>query len=127
MINSQFISEHWVGLWLTGLGSVVILSLVPGFSPPSQYSLDKLMHFGAHFCLAAVPLFCFVRREAAFLAVGLIPALGFALEYAQKGIAGREFSPEDMLANNLGALAGILVGLALRMNKRFQRQTGQKP
>ena len=101
------------------------MSLMPSCSPPgAQYNLDKIIHFGAYFILTVIPLLSFVRRIAAFLSAGLIPVLGFFLEYGQKYVPTREFSPEDMIANNIGAIAGVFIGIMLRLNKRIIRQAG---
>jgi len=109
----------WVVFWAICLLGIVIASLMPSLKPPKEY--DALLHFICYFALAAVPLARFNGRKAALVCAGSIPVLGLVLEYFQRSIAGREFSPEDMLANNIGTVAGILVGMVLRFIRRISR------
>jgi VanZ family protein len=114
--------DYWVVGWLTVLCAVLLLSLLPSCSPPgAAFHVDKILHFTMYFFLTAVPLARFIRRYYGMVAAGLMPVLGFCIEYGQKYISGREFSPEDMIANNLGAISGILLGLLLRLRRRFRR------
>lgn len=116
-------SRYWLAIWLTGVAAVIAASLLPHFTPPSKgvIPLDKICHFGVYAILAMIPLARIRRRELAFIATASIPVLGMLLEYAQKNVAGRDFSAEDMIANNLGALVGIALGLILRLNRRAER------
>jgi VanZ family protein len=114
----------WIVSWVICLAGVGIASVIPFFSPPQQF--DKILHFGCYFFLTAIPLACFIRREVAFLSAGCMPPLGLALEYIQNGINGRNFSPEDMIANNLGAAAGIGVGILFRLLRKENRIKRQK-
>lgn len=72
--------------------------------------------------LTAIPLAFFSNRKAAFLCVGAMPIIGFALEYMQQNIGGRQFSPEDMIANNAGIILGVVTGILIRVMLRFRRQ-----
>ena len=72
--------------------------------------------------LTGIPLIGFTNRKLAFLCVGLMPIYGFTLEYLQKSIGGREFSPEDLLANNGGIVIGVACGLVIRMLRRVRRE-----
>ena len=119
----QFVTRYWIGFWLAGICAVVIGSLLPQLGPPSDgiLPLDKIAHFLAYAVLALLPMARIYRRELAFITTASIPVMGMLLEYAQRGVAGRDFSPEDMIANNLGALIGILIGIALRLNRRAAR------
>ena len=109
----------WIVVWMICIAGVGIASIIPSFSPPHQF--DMVLHFGCYFFLTAIPLAFFVRREVAFLSVGCMPPLGLALEYIQTSINGRNFSPEDMIANNLGAAAGIVIGILFRLFRKENR------
>lgn len=115
-------TNRWVAGWLCSLAGVAILSLLPSFNPPKQ--LDKMLHFICYFILSAVPVARFTRRDIAFLCAGIIPSIGVLLEYMQNSINGRTFSAEDMLANNLGVVAGIAIGILLRLSRKESRLTG---
>ena len=103
--------RFWLGLWISAIAAVIVLSLVPPPSVPLEATLhiDKLLHFFAYFALAfgAVQLFRRGRTHAC-IALGLI-ALGIALEWAQGTLVPhlRMFDLWDALANLLGVLAGM--------------------
>lgn len=119
----------WPTFWLLLGLSFAVTALLPSDGPPpgSEYHLDKMVHFITFACLAAIPLARFNARVPAFVCTGLMPVFGLMLEYMQKDIAGRQFSPEDMVANNLGILLGIAVGIFLRLQRRIFRQQGGRP
>ncbi len=123
MKTSKKISNRWPHLWLFCLAAICIVSTLPFFSPPE--ATDFLLHLICYFLLATIPLACFDRRDFAFMAAAAAPTMGLLLEYLQGHIDGRIFSPEDMLANNLGAGLGIITGLVFRLIRKSKRLTGE--
>ena len=116
----------WPVSWLACLFLVAFAALMPTNSPPpgSAWQLDKIVHLLFFAVLTIIPLVAFTNRKLVFFCIGIIPIFGFTLEYMQKNISGREFSPEDMIANNAGIVLGIVCGIVFRMKKRFRRQKG---
>lgn len=118
------LKDRWILAWLVLLGIVCLFSVVPAFSPPDV--IDELLHFGCFFLLTSIPLARVRRRIVAFVFVGCMPTLGLLLEYLQRNIHGRTFSAEDMLANNIGAAAGIVVGILFRLVTKRNQVQGER-
>jgi len=119
-----------VGLfcWILLLGSMVFFSLVPGSgqSPGEAIHLDKIFHFTTSCLASMLPLIFISSRRPAIFCAALIPVLGFGLEYLQRGVTGRTFSPEDLIANNLGVVFGVIIGCGCRIYRRYKRKGGKK-
>ena len=123
----EYITKNiWVVSWLACLFIFSVSALMPTDSPTpgKEWQLDKIIHFLFFIVLTVIPFAFFPIRKWAFFCTGIIPIWGFTLEYMQKNISGREFSPEDMIANNAGFLFGIICGIVLRMIQRLNRQKG---
>lgn len=123
----KYITQNiWPISWLACLFLFACSALMPtnGSTPGSAWQLDKIVHFLFFAFLTALPLISFKNRKLTFFCIGIIPIFGFTLEYMQKNISGRNFSPEDMIANNGGIVLGIIIGIIFRMRKRFLRQKG---
>jgi VanZ family protein len=97
--------------WILGfvlVGFVVIVCLVPGDKLPGTPFNDKFSHFIAHFALAAWFAGLMPRRRwwKIFAGLGL---LGIGIEVAQALMhEGRDADPRDVLANSIGAIAGLV-------------------
>ena len=125
MDSKNLIKQYiWVVSWLAVLIAFALSALVSTDGPPLGESnhLDKVAHVLIFLFLTAVPIAFFSNRKWAFLCVGAMPIIGFALEYMQQNIGGRQFSPEDMLANNGGIILGVAMGIMIRVMLRFRRQ-----
>ena len=104
-----------MAVWVCLVASVVVLSLLPASMAPEELVDDRLEHGLAYLVLAVIPVAAFERRGTALAAaLGLIP-LGILLEVLQRQIPGRAFEWKDIESNSLGVMAGMLVGLALRL------------
>ena len=83
--------------------------------PPQEISellgWDKAQHFTAYFGLALMAVLGWSGRRAFLLFLAVI-ALGGSLEILQ-AFVGRDAKWGDMLANTLGAIAGMLLALGL--------------
>lgn len=102
-------------LWVIQICAVVVGSLLPanvmnGVPLPN----DKLMHSSAYFMLALVPIVGIERGRMGVLAALGMTLLGALLEYGQSFVPGRTPEPADMMANDLGVVAGVLLGLAIK-------------
>lgn len=122
-IRQSLFQGYWLVGWLLGVIAITAASIIPSFNPPGPF--DKELHFISYFLLALIPIARLSNRKIAFMLSGFMPVLGFVLEYLQRNISGREFSPEDMIANNLGAIAGIVVGMILRLSRRLKNIAGR--
>lgn len=124
---SWTIEQTGILCWALLLVMMIISSLVPGGGRSSEIMyLDKVFHFATNCAATMLPLIFIHNRRLAIILAALIPVLGFGLEYMQRGISGRTFSPEDLIANNLGVLVGVLAGCSFRLYRRFKRKGGKK-
>ena len=89
------------------MAAVGVLSLLPA---PDMGGSDKLLHFLAYAAMSggfALLLSRWSRRLSAAL---LVAFYGLLLEYLQGMTGYRMFDPADMLANAVGAAAGLALG-----------------
>lgn len=94
-------------------GVIAYLSLMPGSALPEPSLNDKANHFIAYAALMTAATLG--RHHLSLIAVGLIVmGLGLLLELAQGLMPyGRSASGLDALANTLGVVAGIWLGVGL--------------
>jgi len=114
--------------WALLLITMIITSIVPGngLFPSEAMHGDKVFHFITNSVATMLPLIFIANRRPAVCLAGSVPVLGFILEYMQRGISGRTFSPEDLIANNLGVIAGVLIGFCFRIYRRIKRKGAEK-
>jgi len=110
--------------WSLLLIAMTITSIVPGnmLFPGEAKHLDKIFHLLTNSAATMLPLIFVTNRRSAISLAALVPVLGFGLEYLQRGISGRTFSPEDLIANNLGAILGVIIGCIFRIYRRLKRK-----
>jgi len=104
-------------LWLLGLCVMVIASLLPraGLSElETGFGRDKVARVITFLLLSFYPAAFFPSIRMGLITSTFMAPLGFLLEVFQKYVPGRNFSPEDMIANNIGAILGIALALAIR-------------
>lgn len=96
--------------WIVGfvlVAFVVFVCLLPGDKLPGTLFSDKFNHFIAHFALAAWFAGLMPRQRWWKIFVALL-LLGVGIEIAQALMhEGRQADPRDVLANGIGALAGL--------------------
>jgi VanZ family protein len=106
-----------VFLWAVAVAGVIVLSLLPQGSvteSETRTGIDKLVRFVVFSGLSFVPAaFITSFRLGVSLATSMAP-LGFLLEMAQKYVPTRQFSPEDIIANNMGTILGIGMAIVIR-------------
>jgi VanZ family protein len=73
---------------------------------------DKAEHVLAYTAMAFLPALHERRRALAFIAPGLV-ALGILLEFGQLFSPGRSFEVGDMVADAIGVIVGVCLGLLL--------------
>ncbi len=103
---------------------MVVASLIPqaGLSEmDSGFGRDKAARVVTFMLLSFYPAAFFPSIRMGLMVSTFIAPLGFLLEIFQKYVPGRNFSPGDMIANNIGAIIGIVLALAIR----FFFRTGQ--
>jgi len=125
----NLISRPLIVAWAAGLVFMVVSSLIPQASLTSGNSsmgIDKLARIITFGFLAFFPIAFFASIKLGFCIASSMPALGFMLELMQKYVPGRHFSPEDIIANNLGAIAGIFTGVIIRAIFRTGNLTKKK-
>ncbi len=121
----RFLSKPLTVLWIGGVLALVVLSLIPqaGIGEiETGFGKDKVLRVAVFFILAFYPAAFFSSIRIGLITSTSIAPLGFLLELFQKYVPGRNFSPEDMIANNVGAVLGILLALVIR----FFFRTGRK-
>ncbi len=104
-------------IWASGLLSVIVSSLIPqAFVEKTDtiFGRDKLARLIVFACLAFYPAAFITSIKKGLIIASLIAPVGFMLEIIQKHVPGRNFSAYDMIANNAGAVIGIIAALALR-------------
>ncbi|MFK5951474.1 MAG: VanZ family protein [Desulfobacterium sp.] len=113
----NLISRPLIVLWITGIAFVVVSSLIPQASLSdnnSNMGIDKLARLITFGFLGFFPIAFFSSIKFGFCVSSSMPALGFLLELMQRYVPGRHFSPEDIIANNIGAVLGIIVAIIIR-------------
>ncbi len=102
----------WLGLWCAAIAVIITVCMIPPPPLALPQNSDKVEHFLAFFLLAAGAVQIFRTRAAVCWAgVGLI-ALGIGIELAQGAFTtNRMADPMDALADSIGVLAGLAVGL----------------
>lgn len=102
----------WVSLWLALFAVIAAGSLMPADDlPPVDISgFDKFQHFVGYAVLSTGAVMLFARLRTQALAALAIIAFGIGIEFAQDGLTpDRMGDAADVLANTLGALAGLLL------------------
>lgn len=117
-INWNQFRKSIILLWIISVCTVSYLSVMPQVELPFNFRWsDKLCHSLAYFWLSALPFIGFTRGNKALICALLMIPLGIGLEFIQGFIPGRFFSVSDMIANGLGAVAGIFFGQRLHVNR----------
>ncbi len=101
----------WHAVGAAMLLAITVLSLSPSDAPYLVFLWwDKLMHFVGYAIIAAWYAALVPRAHLLWVLIGLI-ALGVGIEFGQGFVAGRSREALDALANTLGAISGVALGL----------------
>lgn len=104
-------------IWAIGIAALVAGSLIPqaGFAEAeTTLGRDKLVRVLIFALLTFYPTAFFPSFKRGLVMATSLAPLGFLLEIVQKYVPGRHFSPMDMIANNMGAIIGILLAVVIR-------------
>ncbi|GAB2489287.1 VanZ family protein [Arenimonas alkanexedens] len=102
----------WLGVWVFGWLLCIALSLLPPIQLGGPPDSDKLGHFLAYFTLSAWAVMLLRGWGARCLAALALVLLGVGLEFAQAQLTTTRLGDgRDALANTLGVLAGLGLGL----------------
>lgn len=103
-------------LWIVLMALIMVGSLLP-LNVPSATPVpgDKLQHFLGYGLLATMATLGFSRLSLALAAALAMIGLGAAVEGIQHLLPWRQFDWLDMLANTLGVVSGIALGLVGRL------------
>ena len=96
--------------------AITLLSLLPPKSSINLGSQDKASHFIAYFFLTINTLLISEKHIKSIL---LIILYGIILEYLQSFVPGRFPAYNDIIANSLGSLSGLII--ILISSKKFKR------
>ena len=102
-------------VWLAGIvwGSLISAGRLNSLEETLPFlAYDKLVHFGAYAGLGLLSLLGFARPRGVYVALSMILLGGF-VEFGQSLSPGRTPDLTDALANTLGVLAGLAIGLRL--------------
>ena len=104
--------------WWCALIGTTTFSLLPNMGPPTtpvfDIGLDKFIHLGTYLLLALIPALFFSQGKALAGSLVLVATLSIGIEFAQNMVPGRLFSLGDVVANMIGVIFGLGVGLYAR-------------
>jgi hypothetical protein len=87
---------------------VIVLSLMPGPPIPEPLTIGKFDHGFAYFCLTAMAVQLYAKRNDWLVAGGWLIALGIALELAQGYLTDdRDMSAYDGMIDAVGVAVGL--------------------
>ncbi len=95
------------GIFYTWTAAIWVGSLIP-MSGPAVQNGDKIQHFIGYGILALLAQLIWRQPLKVWLGASL---MGVAVEFAQAMTPYRSFDTHDMLANSLGAIAGLALAL----------------
>ena len=83
------------------------------------FMIDTLIHLILYSMLSFIPMILFKSRKTAFLLSIAITPIGYCLETLHVMVTEESFSALNLLANNIGVLAGIATGFTLRLKRHY--------
>lgn len=103
--------------WVGGIVFLIVMSIIPQghlTDVESTMGVDKLARVGVYMFLAFIPAAFFSSFKIGLCLATNMGPLGFLLELVQKYFPERHFSPEDIIANNIGTIIGIVLAVLIR-------------
>jgi VanZ family protein len=106
-----------VASWSTCLAVILVLSLIP-ISVPGAVS-DKVLHALAFLVASALTFMAFRRTRNILIGLAVVVLVGIVSEAGQLAVPGRYASFLDLLADFVGVVLGVPLGLlgAAAMNR----------
>ncbi|WP_223669137.1 VanZ family protein [Kangiella shandongensis] len=93
--------------------AIFTVSLMPGKQLPSNLPWDKALHFIGYAGLAFLARMGSVKHPSWQIIIGCI-VFSLGIEFIQQFIPNRGFEWEDLIANSLGVLSGVLIAVLLK-------------
>lgn len=114
--KGNLINRERIGLavWFLAICIITVGSLTPGASLPDFSANDKILHLLNYSILSIIPALTFGWSRKGVLACLAMVVLGLGLEFGQLYVPGRSFESNDILANGLGVLIGLVSGIMVR-------------
>ncbi len=109
-------------LYTLALTLLAILALVPHLFPLPTYYSDKMLHIFVCTLILIWAFFTFKSRKAITIVCAMLAAGGIGLEFVQSLIPGREVSLDDIAANLIGILSGLIIGYLLKTGVEAGKQ-----
>jgi len=108
MLRSFHRPRWWIGAWIVMILGVIVLSLMPGPPIPDVLAIGKFDHGFAYFCLEAMAVQLYAKRNDWLVAAAALIALGIALEFAQGYLTDyRDMSAYDGMIDAIGVAIGL--------------------
>lgn len=95
-------------------GAIIVGSLLPNVTIGE---VDKEAHWLAYLVLSTLTSLSVVRVRTTMMAISLVLVFGALLEYLQHFIPGRNFELDDLAANYLGVISGVILGFMLKRHR----------
>lgn len=112
-----------IALWGMGVLASVLLAFSPVGLPLGPYG-DKMIHVTSCALVMLLPaVVCRRYREVVYIAL-LLTVAGFTIEFVHGMMVERESSGNDIIANTIGILYGMLAGYLLRSGYKANPPAG---
>jgi len=103
---------------------VLVLLLIGSFIPLTVivrnfFLIDTVLHLILYSILSFIPMILFKSRKNAFLLSIAMTPIGYLLETLHILVTEENFSAINVLANNVGVLAGIATGFTVRLKHHY--------
>ena len=106
---------------------LLVLLFIGSFMPLSTivhhfFMIDTLLHLILYSVLSFIPMILFKSRKNAFLLSLAMTPIGYLFETMHTFVTEENFSAINVLANNIGVLAGIATGFIVRLKCHFSHE-----
>ncbi len=124
LLKSEWNSNRvLLSYWMLVLFMLFIGSFIPLPAIIHHYFLlDTLAHLILYTMLSFIPMILFQCRKTAFLLAIAMTSIGYVLETFHIMVTDESFSAINVLANNIGVLAGIAVGFIVRLKNHYSQE-----
>jgi len=121
-------SRVMLNYWIMCLAFLTIGSVIPMSSVfHALFMIDAIVHFVLCVVITFISMILFRNRKTAFLISFAVTPYGYLLEFVHSMFSGDGFNAVNVLANNLGVLAGIATGFVLRLKNHYYREQSPGP
>ncbi len=112
-----------LSFWLLLLAILFLASFLTATAIFHVLNIDVIFHILLYSTLSFLPMLIFRKRKTAFLLSLAVAPLSFFFEFLHGQESGWGFEWFDAFANNIGIMAGITVGLFVRLKKHFENES----